>query len=373
MLARIVQTIRQKNYEYMMGRYERQGKLTMNTQPRVWIATPVEMVTFMDNDLAQRWAQDHGIAKRHIHIGRPHHFDPQVMSWVLKMRREGIKTGELRAHIVMASADNFDELLSAFQREHTSPRTAFDMLQMAFALNRPEGAQAIANWAQKNPQSWFDPNALVGPDDDPQAQHFKLDSAVCLFGRLMRHPALLTWLFEHQLAMKHQLQEPQQWNALQDKLRTGIDPMFVTAWPATAHQVFRADVSPLQPNWPVDNFSFVVQAIPAFSHNRAAQCYLVYQYINQRISEMLVAQACPEAIELYHRLQLALNPKHVHPSDAPAFDNDVVDGLMIGVHLGLDHESFYYHAQGVFSATQRKSMDMNYENLDADLFQTQRQ
>ena len=88
---------------------------------------------------------------------------------------------------------------------------------------------------------------------------------------------------------------------------------------------------------------------------------------------MLVAQACPEAIELYHRLQLALNPKHVHPSDAPAFDNDVVDGLMIGVHLGLDHESFYYHAQGVFSATQRKSMDMNYENLDADLFQTQRQ
>ena len=85
MLARIVQTIRQKNYEYMMGRYERQDKLTMNTQPRVWIATPVEMVTFMDNDLAQRWAQDHGIAKKHIHIGRPTHFDPQVMSWVLKM------------------------------------------------------------------------------------------------------------------------------------------------------------------------------------------------------------------------------------------------------------------------------------------------
>ncbi len=373
MLSRFVQTIRQKHYDYAMARYEKQGKLTMNTQPRVWLGTPVEMITFMDKELAQRWAQKHGIAKEHIHIGeRPYHFDPEVMSWVLRMRREGINTGELRAHILMASQHNFDELLSAFRSEQTSPSTAFEMVKMAFALNRTDGAQAIGDWAKKNPRAWFNPEALVGPDDDPQAQHFSLENAVCLFGRLMHHPALLGWLFEHHLSMKHHIQDPAQWNALQDKLRTDIDPMFLTIWPATAHRVFGVDVSPIQPHWPVDNFSFVANSIPAFEHNRAAQCYLVYQYVNKRITDNLVQQACPEAIELHHRIQSSLDPNHARPTTAPAFDKDIVDALMIGVQLGLDSESFYYHAQGSFAPQQRRAMDTHYDDLDADLFHTPR-
>lgn len=373
MLSRFVQTVRQKHYDYAMARHNEQGRLSMKDESRYTVFSPLESVHFRDKSLAEQWAQKNGVAKESIHTTNvPYHADPAVMGWILKMRREGIKTGDLEVHILMASRHNFDDLLATFRRENPSPTTAVKMLEMAHALNRPDGAQAIADWAAKNPQGWFNPNALVGPRDDPRAQHFSLSNAVCLFGRLMHHPALLGWLFEHHLSMKHHIQDPSQWNALQDKLRTDIDPMFLTIWPATARRVFGVDVSPIQPHWPVDNFSFVANTIPAFEHNRAAQCYLVYQYVNKRITDNLVQQACPEAIELHHRIQSQLDPNHARPAMAPAFDKGIVDALMIGVQLGLDSESFYYHAQGSFAPQQRRAMDTHFDDLDGNLFQTPR-
>lgn len=373
MLGRFVKTLRQKHYELAMARHNEQGRLSMQDELRYAVSTPTEVVHFRDKPLAEKWARENGIAPGRIHTGTsPSHFDPLVMRWILKMRREGLDTGELRSHIITASRDNFDDLLTAFRSEKSSPVTALEMLKMSFALNRSDGAQTIAQWARENPKDWFNPDALVGPNDDPRAQHYSLANAVCLFGRLMDQPALLAWLFEHQLHMKHHLQDPQQWDALQDKLRRSIDPMFVPTWPATAHHVFRVNVSPIQPHWPVDNFSFVSNSIPAFGHDPAAQCYLVYQYVNKRITDNLVQKACPEAVELHHRLQSLVDPNHTRPADAPAFNKDIVAALMIGVQLDLDSESFYYHAQGCFAPEQRKAMDTHYENLDGNLFEPQR-
>lgn len=43
---------------------------------------------------------------------------------------------------------------------------------------------------------------------------------------------------------------------------------------------------------------------------------------------------------------------------------------MLGIHLGLDHQEFYYHAKNVFAhnhAIQQKA-PTQYADLDADIF-----
>lgn len=364
MLENFLQNVRKRLYARGLESRSRADKFRVKGHPITRVSVPTGYLAFFDEQRAHAWAQEN--KGRDIHTFDHGLIEPATMKWLIAQREKGIDTGSLHGRIMYASPQNFDDMVAWFVRE-PDPAAAIELLKFAFAVNRPDATDTVAQWAQKYPQDWFNPDKLVGTDEDRRGERFQAVHDVCLFGRLIPEAHLMAWLFEHQPHMKHEVMDPQRWNPLQAKLKE-LDPMQVAYWPAAAHKAFARDVDPLQDHWPLESFGFLCKAMPAYAHDPATQSYFVHQFVGLPVTDLLVEHATPEVREMHHRIQLAADGNHTRPENLPPYDHDKVEALMLGVHLGLGSKDFYYHAKTVFAQPHEIQHQTQYADLDASIF-----
>lgn len=376
MLGPIIQKLRIWNYQAGLARHGKANNYRVST-PRWGVAIPYGYAIFHDKLLATQFAAKNGSRPQYPQEEMHGCIAPATMRWIIAQNQKGINTGSLHGRMMYAHPDSFEDMLAWFGRE-PNPHAAFVLLEMGFAQGKTSATNAVAEWAShpdnKN-NGFFAPHALEGPIDDLYGKRDDSAHRVCLMGRLIRSPAIMEWFFDNQPELKAYVQEPEQWDLLHKSLRQ-MDPTTISAWATSAHRAFGFNESPLKEHWfrwPMKDPTFMRNTIGSFAHNPAAQSYLVHYYLthhsNEKPFHFMVAEGSPEVMELYNRMRTMKDPAYAPPSDlCKTYDSDKVEGLMLGLHLGIDSTAFYHHAQIVLNKDYQHVQDPSFLDLDSSVF-----
>ena len=316
--------------------------------PPMWqIQTDHEYVRFFAHDTALVWAIKQGLPVESIAPIKAHYTKPRVLQWYAKQKTLGMNVGNDAQVICSAHADSVDDMIAWFNGiERFDSLAALSLLKLGFSANRPDVTDVIAKWVKGDPSFWFNGNKMSGDSSDPFARRSDNPSQMCLFARCLSSVHLLEWLFEHQLHLKHMLFEPKVWAELQKGLAQAHADVRAQ-WPRIANHIFHVDVSPVDYDECQRSALCAMQLYTSFSHDPAAQCYLLYTSLRNAHGFTDMPNPCKNSnVETFHNKVLALQ-NHENASLLPT--TPTVDKLMLAVYLDQEPKVFYQHAQMVFA------------------------
>lgn len=311
---------------------------------------PNESLHFFERPTVLRWAAKTGASEAQITEVQTQQAQPKALNWLNQQRLAGMDVGSSAQHISSAGPQSVDTMVAWFNSlDRFDPAAAFALLNLGFAADRPDVIDAIAEWTKGAPWFWFNYTHMSGPMGDTAANNPGNESTRGVFSRMLQSATLTNWVFEHHPELKARLLDPKKWAELQKGLEQ-TSPQVQSEWPWIAHKVFDLKELP----WHYKRCFQLVHTRQklheSFTHDPAAQCYISYSafkeapWLKQTANEYPTnILTCPD-VQLFHAKMVAL--QNNDSMDLPS--SDLVDNLLLGVHLDMDPKEFYHHASAMF-------------------------
>lgn len=306
------------------------------------------VLRFRLHETALNWCTKNEVGFEYIECRKTSYIKPCITEWLLGQLRQGYEQRPLATLLKQMHPDNYDQALECI--DANMPIEAIhEWISYSFALGRSDGTPVVAAWIQQHPLDWFNADYLFN----------RGTRTACLIGRLFETPLVLSWLMEQQPQLKKDFSNDSVWSAFNNAFRVNTRHEWHLYWPSASWSVFQRSVEPF--NIPARNQFEWMALIKSYTHDPAAQMYLIYKQWRTEPTKVLTAQFKMEPQLQGPRMFYEALRKGSRGSSQTL----QIEQLLLAVDLDYKGEAFYEHATYVFGS---RIDEPSIKDIDSAIF-----